>query len=364
MKTLALRLQGDGIISYDIDIAYGLRKNLGSIIRDLRVADRYTVITDSTVGALYGESLVNEVRTAGLPAEIITFPAGERSKTIATALTIVRQLLLMKADRKTALIALGGGVVGDMTGFVASLYMRSIPYLQVPTTLIGQVDSSIGGKTAVDLEEGKNLLGTFYQPRAVLIDPSFLASLPPDELLNGLAEIVKYGVIDGEGLFGLLEYEMFPLKQLQKEILAQVIERCCEIKKGLVEIDEKDQGPRHFLNFGHTLGHALEAASDYGLPHGSGVSVGMLAAVRLSEKISGLTSQERSRVERLIKAAGLPEAIPREIDTDLILSKLTADKKKSGSKINFVLIRKIGEPFVTGDVGQALLRETIEELKK
>jgi 3-dehydroquinate synthase len=271
---------------------------------------------------------------------------------------------MLGVDRKSALVALGGGVVGDLTGFVASLYMRSIPYLQIPTTLLAQVDSSIGGKTAIDLEEGKNLLGTFYQPRAVLTDPAFLSTLPDEELGNGLAEIVKYGIISRGTFFKLLEDEMEAVKGLKRDVLAKVIETSCGIKKGLVEIDEKDQGPRRFLNFGHTLGHALEAASGYALSHGKGVSLGMMAAVRLSEKICGFPAAQSARLEKLIGRAGLPTTIPGEIGTELAISKLKMDKKKAGKTINFVLLKKIGEPVVTGDVDEAMLRETIERLKR
>jgi 3-dehydroquinate synthase len=310
------------------------------------------------------ERIVAGLTGCGLPVEMISFPAGEASKNIDTVLAIVRQLVKRGADRETALIALGGGVVGDVTGLVASLYMRSIPYLQIPTTLVAQVDSSIGGKTAIDLPEGKNLLGTFYQPRAVLTDPAFLMTLPEDEFVNGLAEVVKYGIIYPGDLFTLLEDEMTGLKQLQSDILIRVIENCCTIKKSFVEVDEKDQGPRRFLNFGHTLGHALEAASNYELSHGPGVSLGMIAAARLSESIGGLPGRDRERIERLIIKAGLPTTIPSHISTDLIMSKLWADKKKSGAVVNFVLLREIGVPFVTGEVGQGLLRETIEGLKQ
>ncbi len=364
MNTMALRLKGSGPPAYNIHIGYDIRGCIGTLVAGLGIGNRYVVITDANVAARYGRGLLEDLQRAGLSAEMIVFPAGEAAKNMGTVLTVVRQLLQMRADRKTALIALGGGVVGDLTGFVASLYMRSLPYLQIPTTLVGQVDSSIGGKTAVDLEEGKNLLGSFYQPRAVLIDPSYLSTLPPEEFRNGLAEVVKYGIIDGEGLFALLEAEMAALKLLERGVLTRVIERCCGIKKGLVEIDEKDQGPRHFLNFGHTLGHALEAASDYALSHGSGVSLGMLAAARLSERSCGMPGRDRERIERLIKETGLPTTIPDQIKTDLIMSKLAADKKKSGKTINFVLIRKIGSPFVTGEVGDDILHETIEGLRR
>jgi 3-dehydroquinate synthase len=364
MKVMKLHLKSGESLSYDISIGYDVRRGICRSVRELDIARRYVIITDANVAAIYGGMLLEELQEAGMTVDLIEFPAGEASKNIHTALSVVRQLLKLGVDRKSALIAFGGGVVGDLTGFVASLYMRSLPYLQIPTTLVAQVDSSIGGKTAIDLEEGKNLLGTFYQPRAVLTDPVFLSTLPEEEFGNGLAEIVKYGIIAQETFFKLLEDEMEAVIKREPNVLAKVIETSCGIKKGLVEIDEKDQGPRRFLNFGHTLGHALEAASGYALSHGKGVSLGMMAAVRLSEKICGFPSVQRQRVENLIGKAGLPTTIPGEISTDLIISKLTMDKKKAGKTINFVLLKKIGEPFVTGDVNETMLKETMERLKR
>ena len=363
MKVMKLHLKGGEPLSYDISIGYDVRGGIGRSVRELDIARRYVIITDANVAAIYGGRLLEELQEAGLNVDLIEFPAGEASKNIHTALSVVRQLLKLGVDRKSALIAFGGGVVGDLTGFVASLYMRSLPYMQIPTTLVAQVDSSIGGKTAIDLEEGKNLLGTFYQPRAVMTDPVFLETLPEEEFGNGLAEIVKYGIIAQGTFFKLLEEEMEAVKKRERNVLAKIIETSCGIKKGLVEIDEKDQGPRRFLNFGHTLGHALEAASGYALSHGKGVSLGMMAAARLSEKICGFPSVQRERVEKLILNAGLPTTIPGEISTDLTISKLTMDKKKAGKTINFVLLKKIGEPIVTGDVNETMLKETMERLK-
>lgn len=362
MQTITLQLpHGE---AYSILVGYDVRERIGALLAGLGIARRYVVVTDAKVAALHGRRLIEELTVCGLPVEMIAFPAGEASKNIDTTLTIVRQLVNAGADRETALIALGGGVVGDVTGLVASLYMRSIPFLQIPTTLVAQVDSSIGGKTAIDLPEGKNLLGTFYQPRVVLTDPAFLKTLPAEEFINGLAEVVKCGIINQGNLFTLLEDEMTALKEMQNDVLIRVIEQCCRIKKLFVEVDEKDQGFRRFLNFGHTLGHALEAASQYALAHGPGVALGMIAAARLSESIGVLPCRDRLRIERLIGKAGLPTAIPAHISTDLIMVKLRADKKKSGAVVNFVLLREIGAPFVTGEVGQALLRETIEGLKQ
>jgi 3-dehydroquinate synthase len=363
MKTMRLNIKGKGASGYDIRIGYDILDSIGQGVTELGTGRRYVVITDTNVAPLHGEALLRGLKKAGLNVDMIEFPAGEASKNIKTALSVVGQLLKLAIDRESVIIAFGGGVVGDLAGFVASLYMRSIPYIQIPTTLVAQVDSSIGGKTAIDLEEGKNLLGTFYQPRAVFIDPAFLETLMPEEFGNGLAEVVKYGIIDSEDFFKLLEDKMADIRKCDREMLARIIEISCGIKKTLVEIDEKDQGPRHFLNYGHTIGHALEAASGYGLSHGKGVAIGMVAAARLSEKICGLPAEHWERVKSLVEKAGLPTAIPRSLSTDLIISKLTADKKKSGNTVNFVLIKKIGEPFITGDIKEIIVRETIEEMK-
>jgi 3-dehydroquinate synthase len=251
-----------------------------------------------------------------------------------------------------------------MVGFIASVYMRSLPYVQVPTTLVGQVDSSIGGKTAIDLPEGKNLLGTFYQPRAVFIDLKFLETLPEREFSNGLAEVLKYGIIDGEEMFALLEREIAAVRNRDRGLLEQIIEKCCGIKKGLVEIDEQDQGIRHLLNFGHTIGHAIEAASGYAFTHGEAVSLGMKAAVRLSGRLYGFPDRDRVRIESLIQAAGLPTLLPKSIATDDVLSRMKSDKKKDGDKVHFIFMKRIGSPVIDGGVTEEEIRETIEGLRE
>ena len=254
-------------------------------------AARYVIVTDSNVNRLYGQTMLDALTEAGLKASIMEIPAGESSKNISTVMDIAGRLLACGADRGTLLIALGGGVVGDLTGFIASVYMRSVPYIQIPTTLVGQVDSAIGGKTAVDLPQGKNLLGTFYQPRAVFADLNFLDTLPEKEFNNGLAEIIKYGIIEDEKMFKLLEENMDAVKSRDSAHLLKIIETCCRIKKSIVEIDEREQGLRRILNFGHTLGHALEAVSDYALSHGEGVALGMIAAAKLSVKMHYLAGR-------------------------------------------------------------------------
>jgi 3-dehydroquinate synthase len=242
--------------------------------------------------------------------------------------------------------------------------MRSIPYIQIPTTLVAQVDSSIGGKTAIDLPYGKNLLGTFYQPSAVFADLSFLDTLPEKEFNNGLAEIIKYGIIDDEKMFHTLEEHMDAIKLKDSALLLKIVENCCRIKKSIVEIDEKEQGLRRILNFGHTIGHALEALSQYKITHGRGVALGMIAATRISEKMGYLKDNETKRIKELIRNAGLPEKMPENITPDGIIQQLQMDKKKKSDMVHFVLLKKIGMPFINGGIDAKLISEVIEEIKK
>jgi 3-dehydroquinate synthase len=282
MRTLKVNLDKKTLSSYEIRIGKGILDRVMLLIAKNHKAARYAIVTDSNVSQLYGRTMIDGMEKAGLKAFVIEIPAGESSKNIKVVMDVAGRLLAEGADRETMLIALGGGVVGDLTGFIASVYMRSVPYIQVPTTLIGQLDSAIGGKTAVDHPQGKNLLGTFYQPRAVFADVNFLDTLPDREFNNGLAEMIKYGIIEDESLFKRLEEDMDAVKSRDPVMLLKMIETCCRIKKSIVEIDEREQGLRRILNFGHTLGHALEAASGYKLSHGEGVALGMIAAARLS----------------------------------------------------------------------------------
>jgi 3-dehydroquinate synthase len=364
MKKIKVNLDKKSSASHEICIGYDILDRMVLVIAKILPALHHIIITDSHVSALYGEALLDKLRKMGLKADLIEFPAGEGSKNINTTLVIVEKLLKLGADRKSALLALGGGVVGDMTGFIASMYMRSLPYVQIPTSLVAQVDSSIGGKTAIDLPEGKNLLGTFYQPKGVFIDVKFLDTLPEKEFNNGLAEVIKCGIIDDAKLFQYLEDHIQDVKQQDHEILEKIIEDSCRVKKGIVEIDEKEQGLRRILNFGHTIGHAIEAESHYTMSHGNAVFLGMLAAVRISGRLYDLPDEDQKRILRLIDAVGLPCRIPQAITTDGILSRLKADKKKEGDTIHFVLLKKIGMPFINGGVPESILRETLEELKR
>ncbi|MBN2539535.1 MAG: 3-dehydroquinate synthase [Deltaproteobacteria bacterium] len=364
MKRIKVNLDKQSSLSHEIYIGHNILDRMGLVIAKSNLAHRYSVITDSNVSALYGEEILGVLKEVNVKADLIEFPAGEASKNMETVLAIVRELINRGIDRSSALIALGGGVTGDITGFIASIYMRSIPCIQVPTTLLAQVDSSIGGKTGIDLPEGKNLLGAFSQPQSIFIDLRFLETLPDNEFINGLSEVIKYGIIDDVDLFTLLEEKSDAIRCRDPHILQAIVERSCKIKKAFVEIDEKDVGLRRILNFGHTIGHAIEAASGYTISHGNAVSAGMIASARISEKMKHLSSEDRGRIQQLVRAVGLADHIPASISTEGIIAKTRTDKKKEGDSIHFVLLKKIGMPFINGSVEEALIRETIEELKK
>ena len=349
--------------SYEIVIGRQILDRIGLIMARGNWAKRYFILSDRNVAALHGQTVHDTLSVMGLDPELIEIPSGEAAKSIQTCLEVVEKLIQAGADRTSALIALGGGVVGDITGFIASTYMRGIPYVQMPTTLLSQVDSSIGGKTAIDLPTGKNLMGSFHQPKAVFIDLSFLQTLPDREFKSGLAEIVKCGIIDDPALFASLESGGYEIVRRDMDFLEKIVARTCQIKKEMVELDETDKGMRRYLNFGHTIGHALEAESDYTLSHGESVSIGMVAAARLSERLNYLPAVEREQIAAVVAALGLPYLVPPNSSTAGILSRLKVDKKKSGEKVNFVLLKKLGLPFINGGVSRDLIREVIEELK-
>ncbi len=348
--------------SHEICLGYDFQDRIGLLIAKDHPATRYVIVTDSNVGRLYGQAFLEKLKELDLPADLLEFPAGEGSKTMENALSLAARLLELGVDRHSLLLALGGGVVGDLTGFIASIYMRSVPFIQIPTTLMAQVDSSIGGKTAVNLPQGTNLLGTFYQPKRIFTDLKFLETLSDEEYLNGVAEIVKYGVIDEPGFFELLEREAPSLRQRKREILEAVIERSCRIKKGVVEIDEQESGFRRILNYGHTLGHALEAASNFTLPHGRAVALGMIAASRISAGAGFLPLEEKDRIEALIRNLGLPERVPEGLSSSAVLERLALDKKKEGSELPFVLLKKIGIPFISKEIPRELPEKVLEEM--
>jgi len=364
MERIRVNLEKSVKDSYEIVIGEDVIDRAGLTTKVKDEIDRSVIVTDSDVNPLYGQRVLERLKETTRPVDIIEIPAGESSKSLETVLGVARRLVGLSASRKSLLIALGGGVVGDVTGFVASIYMRSIPYIQIPTTLLAQVDSSVGGKTGVDLPEGKNLVGTFYQPKAVYIDLSVLKTLSDKDFGNGLAEIIKYSIIANHGLFELLEQENAGIKKRDISLMKTLVGRSCKIKAGIVEMDERESDLRRVLNFGHTLGHALEAASDYGLSHGEAVAIGMVGAAMISRKLNHLDKDSFARIVGLIKSYGLPTTIRAGMETAQITSFMATDKKAVGGQLHFVLTKAIGVPFVTPEVPSGVVVEVIEELKR
>ena len=364
MNRIRVNLDTRASSSYDIYIGRDIMDRGGVLLHKSHRSKHLVILTDSRVGLLHGQKVADSLRTMDLKVDLISFPEGESSKTFQTTLALVDELIALGTDRQSSLLALGGGVVGDLTGFIASIYMRGIPFFQIPTTLMAQVDSSIGGKTGIDLPAGKNLLGTFYQPQAVFVDLAFLQTLDEREFNSGLAEILKYGIIEDPDLFRSLADGISGIKQREPVLLERIITKSCRIKKRIVEMDERESGLRRILNFGHTIGHAIEAESDYAVSHGEAVAIGMVCAAALSEKLEYLASSERGKIENLIRSVGLPRAIPADLESNALIARMGKDKKKQGKKLPLVLLKKIGLPFINGTVPETVIRETLEALKK
>jgi shikimate kinase / 3-dehydroquinate synthase len=289
----------------------------------------------------------------------VILPDGEEEKNVDNLMHIFDVLLKNKCDRKTTLIALGGGVIGDMTGFAAATYMRGVPFIQIPTTLLAQVDSSVGGKTAINHPLGKNMIGAFYQPQAVIADTATLASLPDRELSAGLAEVIKHGAIIDNDFFTWLEANMEKLMARDEQALAHAIQRSCEIKADIVRQDEREGGIRAILNFGHTFGHAIEAGLGYGeWLHGEAVGCGMVMAADLSVRLGALDVRDQKRIVALIKAAGLPVQAP-DLGLTRWMDLMEVDKKNEGGEIKFILLKPMGSAYITS-VPSELLQETLK----
>lgn len=328
--------------AYNIHIGPDLLSYTAALLNGFK-AGRFVIVTDTNVEALYGSNLQDQLEEAGIRAELVSFPAGEASKNMDTILYLAKELIRLGADRKTMLLALGGGVTGDITGFLASIYMRGVPFIQIPTTLLAQVDSSVGGKTGVDLAEGKNLLGTFYQPKLVLTDVNTLSTLPKQELKNGLAEVIKYAMIRSPKLFQILEEKWNEVLELDSEVITTIVALSCAIKAEIVEQDEKEAGLRRILNFGHTAGHAIEAAADYTISHGEAVNMGMVVAARMAFKRELMSFEEFSRFVRLLERFDLPYAIPARFSPNELLSIMKHDKKMQSGELHYVLNKGIGD---------------------
>jgi 3-dehydroquinate synthase len=328
--------------SYYIVIGEGILDRIPDELKKAELAHRFAIITDSNVETLYGRRLLQEFRRADLNTVIITFPAGEKQKNRETKARIEDRMLGEKLGRDSAVVALGGGVVGDIAGYVAATYTRGLPYVQVPTTIVACVDSSIGGKTAVDTPHGKNLIGAFHQPWRIYIDVNTLLTLQEKEIREGLAEVIKYGVIRDDRLISYLEKNMDRIFSRDKGALAHIIKRGCEIKGEIVELDEKETNLRKILNFGHTIGHAVENLSDYKITHGEAISIGMVAEGKLALSMGLWKESELGRLTALIMKAGLPTRIPEYMKIRDITDTMKLDKKSRGGKIEMVLPRTMG----------------------
>jgi 3-dehydroquinate synthase len=341
VRTVSVQLENR---SYAIKIASGLLQKLGGECARLKLGDRCAIITDTNVGRKFAKPVYESLVKAGFEPILVTVPPGEKSKRISVVENCYDQLAAHRLERKSFIVALGGGVVGDLAGFVAATYLRGIDFIQVPTTLLAQVDSSVGGKTGVNLKAGKNLVGAFYQPRLAICDWDTLKTLPEREFISGLAEVIKYGIISDEKLFARLERDLRKILKRDSKTLSEIIARCCEIKAEVVSQDETESGLRAILNFGHTIGHAVENSSGYGnFLHGEAISIGQVAAAKLSQKILGLPSRDVERIEKLFTRAGLPTQIKlNSIQRKKLFAAMKLDKKVSAGEIKFVLAEKIG----------------------
>ncbi len=348
--------------SYLVQVGRGLLKTLGEEVGK-KLPDRSTcaVVTDSNVGPLYAETVMESLRAAGKKPTLITVPAGEASKSLPQSETVLSEMARAGLDRRSFLVALGGGVIGDLGGFCAAVYQRGIPYIQVPTTVLSQVDSSVGGKTGVNLPNAKNMVGTFHQPAHVIADLDTLQSLPQREWNEGFAEIIKHACIRDASMLDAIQ----SAAEGKGDIVA-LIRRNISIKAAIVEADEFETiGTRALLNFGHTLGHAIEAAAGYGkLLHGEAISLGLRAAAWLSVQTSDLTAENYDRIVAMLRLCDLPVRLPDDLDTEEILRIARADKKFEHGKIRFVLLRKIGDAFVSKDILEGHLKQALDELRK
>ncbi len=315
---------------------------------------RVAIVTNTVVAPLYLERLTNMLQAAGKQVFAVILPDGEEEKNADNLMRIFTALLEHKCDRKTTLVALGGGVIGDMTGFAAATYMRGVPFVQVPTTLLAQVDSSVGGKTAINHPLGKNMIGAFYQPQSVLADTATLSTLPDRELSAGLAEVIKHGAIIDADFFRWQEDNMAALVARDDAALAHAIRRSCEIKADVVRQDDREGGLRAILNFGHTFGHAIEAGLGYGeWLHGEAVGCGMVMAADLSVRLGYLDPADRARIVALVRAARLPTVAP-DLGETRWLELMEVDKKNEDGQIKFILLKPLGQAVITGVPGDAL----------
>ncbi|UVE18264.1 3-dehydroquinate synthase [Pseudomonas sp. LS44] len=354
MQTLQVEL---GERSYPIYIGAQLLAQAELLTQHIS-GHQVAIVTNETVAPLYLGKLTKALQ--GFELATVVLPDGEAFKNWETLQLIFDGLLSARHERSTTVIALGGGVVGDMAGFAAACYQRGVDFIQVPTTLLSQVDSSVGGKTGINHPQGKNMIGAFYQPKAVLIDTASLISLPPRELSAGLAEVIKYGLICDEPFLAWLESNIESLRALDQQALSVAIERSCAAKAQVVGVDERESGLRAILNLGHTFGHAIETHQGYGVwLHGEAVAAGTVMALEMSRRLGWITAAERDRAVRLFQRAGLPVVPPEEMVPEDFLKHMAVDKKVQGGRLRLVLLRQIGDAIVTGDFPREILDATL-----
>lgn len=354
--------------SYPVIIESGILNNLGSILKAMPLGKRIAIVSTPQVADLYLKKLQQTLTASNFQTLQIIVPEGESHKKLATVADVLDQLVANKFERKDTVIALGGGVIGDMAGFAAAIYLRGINIIHCPTTLLSQSDSAIGGKTGVNHPTGKNLIGAFYQPKATIVDTSTLATLPQKEIACGLAEIVKYGIIRNKALFWFIERNVKQIYTgsdylINENIWQYLVWRSCVNKAYVVSKDEKESGLREILNFGHTIGHAIEAVFNYKLyTHGESVVFGMIAATRIAEQLEMIDHKTSNRILSLFKKLGFADKI-QPVDPQLIITRLSADKKVKDGKIRFVLPTAIGQVVVRDDVSMAVIEKVVKELQ-
>jgi 3-dehydroquinate synthase len=347
--------------SYEIRIGSGLLPEVGLSLKHRGFSGKAVIITDSNVRPLYADILQQGLVNAGFGVTILEVPAGEEQKTLTTAGQLYESLAQDFAERTTLILALGGGVIGDLAGFVAATYMRGVPLVQVPTSLLAMVDSSIGGKTAVDHGSLKNMIGAFYQPKLVVADVAVLKTLPQVELSNGMSEVIKHAVIRNRDFYYYLQKYMTKAMAYEIDLLEAIVKENARIKVPFVSVDEKETGIRTLLNFGHTVGHAVEAVSDFQIKHGQAVAIGVMAAAKISRRLGFLHEIDIEHLDRLIVQAGLPVDLPPldGVKKEKLLELIKHDKKVRDGKIRFILLRAIGDAFITDKVDSNLIREVL-----
>ena len=355
MRTVKVEL---GSNSYEIYVGSGLLAQAGHWLKESGFSGKLVIITDPTVKRLYGDILSKGLTREGFSVITLLVPEGEEQKSLETAGRLYHELTSSYAERTTPVLALGGGVIGDLAGFVAATYYRGVPLIQIPTTLLAQVDSSIGGKVAVDHGQLKNKIGVFYQPRLVIADIATLRTLPAREMANGLAEVIKSAAIGDKEFFAFLETNIDRVKSLDEGVLEEVVFQTARIKAGIVEKDERDSGLRNILNYGHTIGHAIESVSDFHVGHGRAVAIGMLAAARISNVMGILDEGETIRLKRVIEKAGLPTEMPN-LKMEDITQSMKHDKKVLRDKVRFILLKSIGSAFITDEVSSDLVEQVL-----